>query len=477
MNKGISSVIEITESSVKLLQYKGSSGKKVFLSADVKPLVDFNDEELVKSLNGFIVSRSIGSGDLTLIVPRKFAILKQMKLPSHNEAEIKKMIGLQLVSQLPYSLEDVIYDYLLIEKDSSGYSRALVFVLHKDVSQRYINLLEKVGLRPNVLTVSSLGILGWLNYQTEIQSINLHSPVIVVDIDMQHSEICFLNNLQLLFSRNVDWGLRDLNEDNPIELLGQIELSLEAYNKENMGPAVKRVMIISCENTAEGLKKRIEEELKLPVDILYALDNLTFQKSFNLASMKDNRLISLTVALGHALENVKHALNLLPKEIHDSEKIKKQTKKAVKFGFLFLSSLLLCAAIMAVDLYQRRNYLRKIEMKAEDINPKLKDAKNKLQFVKFFNEEYKGQTSVADIIAGLIDITPLDISYRSVYLDENGAFTLQGYAQKGASVNDLQSKMVKSPIFKEVNLQFATKRMTYNMELTDFKIIAQIIKK
>ncbi len=477
MSKTISTIIEITESHVKLLQAKSIRGKRAVIACDVRALNNFTDDEIIRNLNAFIVSRNIGTDDITFVIPRKFAILKQMKLPSHNDLEIKKMIGLQLVSQLPYSVEDVIYDYQIVEKDASGYARAVVYVIHKEISDRYLNILDKVGLKPHKLTISSLGILGWVTYQSEVHKSNINCPLIVLDIDLAHSEVCFINNRQLLFSRNVDWGTQDLKEDNGIDLLGQIEMSLEAYNKENMGPAIKRVLIVSGMAEAADLRVKIEQELKLPCDIIHSVDNIYLQKGVNTSFLKSNPSLSFAVGIGQALLITKATVNLIPREIFDSEKNKKQTKKIVQITGLFLLSLFVLVSSQILEIYQKNNYLKSIETRIDDLAPKLKMAKQRIQFVNFFNDTFKNKILIADIIAELIDITPEDVSYRSLYLDDKGVFTLQGYAKKSSSVNDLQSKMLKSPIFKEVNLQFATKRMTYNIEVSDFKIVAQIAKK
>ena len=77
---------------------------------------------------------------------------------------------------------------------------------------------------------------------------------------------------------------------------------------------------------------------------------------------------------------------------------------------------------------------------------------------------------MSDVIHELLRLMPQDLSLRSIYLDEQRRLSVQGYAQAATSVNNFQAGLVKSAAFAEVNLEYATKRKIFNMEVTDFKI-------
>ena len=85
-----------------------------------------------------------------------------------------------------------------------------------------------------------------------------------------------------------------------------------------------------------------------------------------------------------------------------------------------------------------------------------------------------GIARAADLINELTSIVPEEISFRSLYLDESGGFTIHGYAQSSSSVNDFQVNLVKSSFFQDVNRQFSTKRRIFNMDVTDFKITSTL---
>jgi len=237
MAKNILTSIEITDTGIRLFQMKTLRQKRVLCACDVRPLQNFSDGELTGKLSEITALRDIQPQYLSVVIPRRLTILKQMRLPSHNEPELKKMIGLQLVNQIPYALEDIIYDFRIVDRESSGYVRVLVVIVHRDVNERFLKLCKEAGLQPERFVLSSFGILHWLNAQRGQIKTFFDRPVLVLNIDVDHAEMCFCYNQNLLFSRSVNYGARDLAAENMCGLIHQVELSLKNYHKDNMGPA------------------------------------------------------------------------------------------------------------------------------------------------------------------------------------------------------------------------------------------------
>jgi len=142
MKKGISTVIEITNLHVKFYQFKNIRNERTMTSFDVKPIGDYTDEKIVEILIAMLRSKNIQAEELVFVVPRRLVILKQMRLPSKNEDEIKKMVELQLINKIPYSIEDISYHCTLLVEDSTDYSQVLVIIMHKEVSDRYLKIFS-----------------------------------------------------------------------------------------------------------------------------------------------------------------------------------------------------------------------------------------------------------------------------------------------------------------------------------------------
>ena len=67
-------------------------------------------------------------------------------------------------------------------------------------------------------------------------------------------------------------------------------------------------------------------------------------------------------------------------------------------------------------------------------------------------------------------MVPDDISLQNFSM-RAGVFELQGIATKDQDINSLQSALVASSLFENIDLQYATKRKRFNQEYTEFKIV------
>ena len=97
-----------------------------------------------------------------------------------------------------------------------------------------------------------------------------------------------------------------------------------------------------------------------------------------------------------------------------------------------------------------------------------------MSLVKVVQEELGKRVVVADLIQELYRLAPPGVSFQSLYLNERGQFVIHGYAGTSASVHNFQQNLVKSVLFKAVNLEFATKRKIFNTEVTDFQITSGV---
>ena len=478
MKKNQYTAIEITDSHVKLLQVKQIRGKSVISNCLVKSLNSPpTDEELTRILTDVVLSKSVQSDSLVLAIPRQFAILKHIELPSTNDQEIKKMIGLQLVNKVPYGLEDIVYDYQVIRKDESGFSNVLAYVVHKEIISRYMKMFTKIGVNIERVTISSLGLAGWLTYQLSVKKADTNQTIVLISIDMNHSEICFYQNGNLVFSRNIDEGARDLNEEHILGLFQQIEVSVGIYRKENMGSDIQKMVIVSSMSEAMELRPKLEEEYKIPIEVMSPFDNVMCQKKINLSSLKNQGGLSLSAAIGLLLTDSKNTLNLLPKEVFTTKQSKIRRKELIKFSVLFVIASLLGISILGIEIYQKSSEIGALQEKADQIKVLVKKAKKDLDFMGAFKDQIIDKVIISDLIRELAGLAPKEVSFRALSLDEKKRFTIEGYAQTSSSVNEFQSNLVKSEYFNEVNLQFATKRKIIKMEVTDFKIVCQLAKK
>lgn len=112
------------------VEYKSVQVKKDRVSA-----VDINS--LVKELGC-----NVTSCEVLIFLSRSLFLNRYLTLPTTNDDEIEKMLSFQLTKLIPYSMEEIIYDYKVLNKAENS-SSLLVLILQKQKLDILNNFLIK----------------------------------------------------------------------------------------------------------------------------------------------------------------------------------------------------------------------------------------------------------------------------------------------------------------------------------------------
>ncbi|MFA5059225.1 MAG: pilus assembly protein PilM [Candidatus Omnitrophota bacterium] len=476
MKNNILTAIEITDSHIKLLQAMVRRASPVIMYCGSKEISQYPESEIPRLLSSFVNEAKISPDQLTVIIPRRLVMLRHFSLPSHSEAEIEKMIGLQLVKQVPYSKEDIVSDHIILEREPSGYSKVLVVIAHKEVTHKYLKIFSEARLNLNKLTLSSEGLLHWYLFEDAKRKQKTSQPVALINIDTVNTEICFCHRQQLLFSRSINYGAKDLTEEHIPALMEEINLTMATYAKERIGDEVGKMILISAMDRASLLQDQLKTEYKMNIETISPFLNVLQKKDLNAVSLLAQSGISMAATIGLTLAGSRKLINLLPTEVSDKREVKRQKQESLKFLVLLGLLFVLAVLIFAGKLYKNQIYLNTLERQHNEIKPIVNKVNEKIKQLNFIKEQLNPKATAVDIVYKLYDVTPPGVSYNVIHIDESGALVLQGVSEVGAGVNSLQNNLVSSPLFTNVTLQYATKRKVFKGELTDFKITCQIIK-
>lgn len=477
MKSRATTVIEITESHIKCLQTAMSAGKLSLLSCHVAGLTQHSDEEITASLAEFLSLSKIRPHNIIAVVPRRFVIQRHISLPSHQEEEIKKMVALQIIKQVPYPKDDIIVDHITLHKDPSGYAKVLVVAVHNEVVGRYLKIFRDAGLHLHILTLSSEGLLNLYGYQEHKGKQKIGASAVVINVDCLHTEICFFDAGKLLFSRSINYGAKDLNPQQIHAFVEQIHLTINAYQKENISDTISKITLFSALKEGDLLKAGLATEDKIPVDMVNPLTEVFCRKDVLPAAL-EREGVSVAVGLGLALAEKRKMINLLPLEVSDSLKIKQKRREWAKIVSLSTLVSMLIIGIFVLSVHRKSQVVEHLAGLVRETEQKVSEIRERSKRWDILKEKLAAKVTVMKIISELYNVTPMSISYRSVQLDEKRALTLQGMSENSTDINNLQQSLVQSPLFDNVTLQYATKRKMFRgSEVTDFKITCQVAVK
>jgi len=470
--KEITTSIEFTDSHVKLLELRWARGHHAVTFFESVRLSGPEPEALNQALGQLLSGRSI-AGPAALI-PGRYAILKQITLPSHNDDEIENMVSLQINHLGPFPREEIVFGHMILDKDLQGYSRVLIVVVQKENILFFLRALQKQSVTPRYLFLGSQGILNWYLFQKRVAKLTDAACVMIADVDYDNTEVCFCHHDKLFFSRNIRFGSRDLTGERMEFFLEQIGLTLGAYMKENMGPDITRIVVVANMESRLQLAQKLEEYYRVPVDVLTSLDHLVWDRNTGLSLAKKTEGLSLTRGLGFLLGQGHAFINLIPQEVVHTQASRIRRRTLLRFGAMALITALMGLGVLGAKIYKNKQHLQMVAEKLSETESRVEDAKKEIDVLRTFAKGQQQRIIYVDIFRELYQLTPGGITFQALSLNNQRVLSIQGNAANGADVNLFQGRLVESPVFLEVNLQYATQRVRFRQEYTEFKILCQL---
>ena len=476
MAKKVITVLEITQTHIKLAQAKEESGSNVISKFFIENISSDTDEAISKTLSDLIKKSNIKPTNLIVVIPRNLVTIRNVNLPSQDPVEIEKMVGLQAAKQIPYSKEDIIIDHLIIGKDSSGYSKILMVIAHKDAINRYLKITAGIQAKPSTFVLSSQGVFNWYQlYQNKTKGSN-QDTIVLMDIDTTNTGICFVYNNQLIFSRSISFGIRDLDSGNLEDLLRQIHLTLSTYKKEKIGQEISKIVLTPSSGDIKNLAKRLEAEFSISTEVLDSQIIISGEKELSLPNQIVQCEASSSVILGFAIGRKEKLIDLLPPEVYKKQERQIKRKELVFLGILLVLVIISIMSAVFVKMYKKEQYIKLLKTSLKQTNPKAKNISQTIKKLELIKQRLNPKISSIDILYELYNLMPENISLTIFALDEQGNFSLQGVALVMSDVFTFQGLLDKSGYFSNVEVKYASKRRTRKAELTDFRIICQITK-
>jgi Tfp pilus assembly PilM family ATPase/Tfp pilus assembly protein PilN len=473
MRKKVTTIIEITQSHIKVLEGAISRSRPNARRYDTEKIVDVTSQGIAKTLSRMMDKRSRRNYTIA-VAPRRQVMLRVFSLPSTKEEELKKMIFLQIVRQVPYQKDDIVFDFIVIGKDASGYTKVLTAVVRKESINQYFKIFLQAGVTINAIALSSMSIANWVFYAQRKKPFS--SVFAVLHVDSVNSEICFCEKDKLLFSRFINFGTRDLAVSQQDNLIREIEMTFQTFQKENTGQNPEAMFILAPEDLARDFSGKIQEALKIQTSIVDPIQISSGLKKQSGVPLSEEPPCSPVVALGTTLKGVQRSFNLLPVEVSEKRSYREKKNVVAQFFVLFILCLSLLTGIFFMRLERQKQAFFALEKRSLTFEPRLIDLEKKKERIKTIKNYLNIGPLAIDVLNELYRLTPEDIFFRLVQINQQQQITMQGVADQLSNVNAFQNQLVNSSMFKEVNLQYATQRRAFEGEITDFTITARIIQ-
>jgi type IV pilus assembly protein PilM len=176
-----------------------------------------NYEQLTEAVKSVKKDNNYNPEQIVVIYPADKTTNRTITLPFRDKKRIELAIPIELEEQLPFSVEEAVYDWQIVENLPRG-SKIIVTVTMKKDLDLFIGALKDADVDPDIITPGSDALFSLLNYlklgkekvetekdgkkQTEI---NYH-PVVVVDVGHTKSNVVISKKGIPEYTRLVNYG-------------------------------------------------------------------------------------------------------------------------------------------------------------------------------------------------------------------------------------------------------------------------------
>jgi len=372
----------------------------------------------------------IAKTDVTLSIPKAWAIIKTVEFPSTVKENLSDVVSYELDRLTPLSPEDAFYDFRVL-KENSKILTLLIVVAKADSITPYVNALREKGIHVSRVTVN-LSCIGTLCHYMDKKETS-----IFMEIKKDGYEGALFSDGLITHAFTGSFPTTD--EKSKIEtMMTEIEPLLNEAKQEGKSPQIMALLKDSNPTLKEMLKLQ-----SLPVRILNETDT-----KIKLSEPQEELTYA---AIGGILESLwpnAKAMNLLEKGRHEISKTP-MTFTIILICTIIALWILYMIAPLQIEGKRLKEIDRQITVRKDDIK-KIEGIRKEIDGLSneiFTIHDFKGNKPITlNIIKELTIILPKTAWLTRVKISE-ATVEIEGYA---SSATELLPKLETSKYFEKV---------------------------
>jgi type IV pilus assembly protein PilM len=328
---------------------------------------DADPEELIRdALTTFLGRNDLKGCKVALGVPGQAGLVKFIKLPPVEKKRIPDIVKFEARQQIPFALEEVIWDYQQIgaddkdkkDEEEEAFTMAEVglFAMKRDQINRAIVPLKHAGIEIDIVQMGPLALYNFAAFDLPKQDAG---SVVLLDVGADNTDLIITDGTRI-WQRNVPIGgnhfTRALTKELKLtfakaehlkrnatkapdpravftamrgvfnDFSSEVSRSIGFYSSVNRTSKIAKVIGLGNGFKLPGLQKFLQQNLSYDVEKLETFHNLTGDEVLTAPQFQEN-LMSFCVAYGlsvQAMGRGKLRTNLLPPEIEQVRMIRRK---------------------------------------------------------------------------------------------------------------------------------------------------------
>jgi Tfp pilus assembly PilM family ATPase/Tfp pilus assembly protein PilN len=427
-------------------------------------IADFLRDQKIKKPENLIVSFT-----------RNAVTLRNLRIPSANANEIDDMIKLHVGRQVPYAKEEIVNGHRVIGKDTMGYSKVMLAIVHRESIRKIFRILEKAGLYTDRMELGSDGVLAWLCKATKSLDPKSGDAFIILDVDAHFTDFVVSTYENILFSRVIAQGIESLADETKWpKFLGEMKQTLVISQGEEVVQKPTKFFLTGGGASLKKLASTIELEFNLPVEVVEPLSNMPVAKDIVKKPTEALTQVSFSPLLGLGLDTARRKINFVLPEAQIRKNLRERTRDTIFFGSCLMYLVLISCGVYMEKMHNRQAYLDLIQGRYESIAKSSEDLNEKLERIKKIHSKLNTKSLAINYLWEISNLLPPEIVITSITFQNEDKLDLKGRTAEMSDVFKFITTLENSTFFKDIQTRYTSRKKLKGVDVNEFELTCPI---
>lgn len=469
-------VLEIGNVWLKAVVFKAVIGAAHLRGIFAKDIDGVSDDligrEIAEFLKGLNVKRP---QNLVICFSRNAVTLRNLRVPSVNPSEIDDMIKLHVGRQVPYAKEEIVSGYSLIGRDTMGYSKIMLAIVHRENIRKIFRVLEVAGLYSDRIELSSEGVLSWFARAVKPGELKPEDAFLVLDIDNASTDFIIASPSMILFSRTIASGAEQLKDQEKWpRFLGEMKQTMVISQGEEIPQKPVRVYIVGVIGVLGDLVSQIETEFNLPASVIQPLDGIAVGKDTFKMPFEVLEQISFCSLFGLGLDLFRRKINFVLPEAQIRKALRERVRDMIFVGSGVAYFILIVCGIYLEKLHNRKAFLELLSNRYKTIAVQAEGLDEEVRRIKKIKSNLDTDSVVLNYLIEMSRLLPPEIVLISFSFQKDDKVTIKGQAQEMSDIFKFITTLENSPYFKDVQTRYTTRKKIKGKDVNEFELICPL---
>lgn len=461
---------------LKVVQTSGPAPSRFVTALLALPAHGISDSDLLEQLRQRCAELRIAPSPVLIAHASQFTTIRVADLPSVDPKELDEMVALQVEQHIPYAKTELLKDFQVLHRDSSGYARVLLVMSHQEGVQRAVRLAEGMQWPVEKVGCDLEGLLHWFRLaQPDLAEHKPDGAVLLADIDSHTTTLVVVTRGQPYFHRSIAIGVTQLLFD-PVwgasKLVEEFQRSLEAFVNEGVHVPVTHVVVTGCVDRVPGLVEQLQQGLGLPTTTSAPL----VAAKLSLEAMKGAEAVpDVSFASLVGLTMAPATIDLTPEPLKMQRVFAIRAQRLMTIGYQVLAGLLLMSSLALMRGVQEQRYHRQLARAQHATAPGAQAIEATLEQLALAKERMRRRGQLLDALLEVTQLCPPSLRLDAISYASDEQLALKGVSQEMPKVFEFVSALESSTLFDQVEARRVTKRKVEGQDVTEFDILCPLV--